>query len=131
MEQKFDKIICSDREKDTGYFQIASGYISETVILFEKENVIAQVQAKGQVAFFNRNGELLASGEVPAMTGGRELYEELSCCVEDGKISLLFPVYQWIDTYPNCDGENDRWITKRVGAHTLTFRMEQKIITIA
>lgn len=131
MEQKFDKIICSDREKDTGYFQIASGYISETVILFEKENVIARVQAKGQVAFFNRNGELLASGEVPAMTGGRELYEELSCCVEDGKISLLFPVYQWIDTYPNCDGENDRWITKRVGAHTLTFDVAEKAFTVS
>ncbi len=131
MELKIDKTICSDCQKDTGYFQIASGYISETVLLFEKENVIARVQAKGQVAFYNRNGELLASGEVPAETGGRELYEELSCRIEAGKILLLFPIYQWIDTYPNCDGENDRWVTKRVSAHTLIFDMEQKTVIVA
>ena len=131
MEQKFDKIICSDREKDTGYFQIASGYISETVILFEKENVIARVHAKGQVTFCDLSGAVLASGEVPAEEGGREVYQELACCIEDGKIRLLFPIYQWIDTYPNCDGENDRWITKQVGAHTLTFDIAAKTVTVA
>ena len=126
MELKIDKTICSDSQKDTGFFQIASGYISETVILFEKENVIARVQAKGQVTFCDLSGAVLASGEVPAEEGGREVYQELSCCVEDGKIRLLFPIYQWIDTYPNCDGENDRWVTKQVGAHTMTFDIAEK-----
>lgn len=131
MELKIDKTICSDSQKDTGYFQIASGYISETVLLFERENVIARVQAKGQVTFFDLNGAVLASGEVPAETGGREVYQELSCQVADGKLILLFPIYQWIDNYPNCDGEHDRWDTKRVGAHTLTFDIAAKTVTVA
>ena len=130
MELKIDKTVCSDQQKNTGYFQIPSGYISEMSILFEKENVIAQVQAKGQAAFYDLDGQLLASGEVPA-AGGREVYEELCCQVEEGKLALLFPVYQWIDTYPNCDGENDRWIARKVGAHTLTFDTEKKTVTVA
>lgn len=130
MELKIDKTICSNAQKNTGYFQIASGYISETVILFEQEKVIARVQAKGQVTFCDLNGAVLASGEVPASTGGREVYQELSCQIVDSKILLLFPIYQWIDNYPNCDGEHDRWDTKRVGDHTLTFYIAEKTVTV-
>lgn len=131
MEQKFDKVICSDSQSTTGYFQISSGHISQTVILFEKENIIARVQAKGEVSFCDPDGKLLAAGAVPAQMSGREVYEELSCRVENNKLMLLFPIYEWMDTYPNCDGEHDRWITKRVGAHTLTFDMEHKTVTVA
>lgn len=125
MEFKFDKTVCSDQQKDTGYFQIASGHISETVILFEKENVVARVQAKGQAAFYDLNGQLLASAEVPA-AGGREVYEELCCQMEEGKIVLLFPIYEWIDNYPNCDGEYDRWESRRVGSHSVIFDLNTK-----
>ncbi len=115
--------IVFDSEKETGekLFQLASGYISETTILFEKENVAAVIQAKGSVEFFNMKDELIAGGEVPPVESGKEVYVEVCCQVKENLLILKFPIYQWIDNYPNCDGEHDRWDTKIVGFHTLTL----------
>ena len=131
MDQKFDMVFNSLTDCGKGYFQIASGYISETAIFFERENIVAKVQAKGQVSFYDGTGNLLASGNAPEAGGGREVYEEISCHVEENKIQLLFPIYVWIDNYPNCDGEYDRWDTKRVGNHTLTLNLQDHTLTVA
>ena len=120
MEKKFDIVFNSEKDNDK-CFQIASGYISKTTILFENENIVAVVEAKGEVQFYNTNDELLSSGKLPANTGGREVYEEVCCQVNGDAITLKFPIYEWIDNYPNCDGEHDRWDTKTIGYNTLTF----------
>lgn len=121
-------IFNSEKDNSKGYFQIASGYISETRIHFEKENIIAVVQAIGQVEFYTTDGELLASGSVPPVVSGKEVYEEICCQADSDKITIQFPIYQWIDNYPHCDGEHDRWDTKKVGAHTMIFDMSAKEI---
>ena len=100
-------------------YQLASGYISQTTILFEKEQVIAVIQAKGDVAFYNMDDELIASGNARPMTDGRQVYEDVCCQVANQRIKLQFPVYKWIDNYPNCDGEYDRWDSVIVGYHAL------------
>ena len=45
-------------------FQIASGHISETRILFERERLIALVRADGSAEFYNVAGTPLAKGSV-------------------------------------------------------------------
>jgi len=121
MADKFDVVFNSETDNAKGYFQIASGYISETRIHFEKEHIVAVVHAKGCVEFYDMENKLLASGAVPQAVSGKEAYEEISCQAENGKIVLQFPIYQWIDNYPHCDGEHDRWDTRKVGAHTMIF----------
>lgn len=102
-------------------YQLASGYISETTIHFENENVVAVIQAKGSVEFFNMDDELIAAGKVAPEESGKGVYEEIACQAEGNLIILQFPIYEWIDNYPNCDGEHDRWDTKIIGFHTLTL----------
>lgn len=102
-------------------FQIASGYISETAIYFEKEKITLLVHAKGRTEFYNLNEELLAAGAVPSEDSGREVYEQITCEVIEGKIVIEFPIVRWIDNYPNCDGEYDRWDSKIVGYRTVTY----------
>jgi len=121
MARKIDITFNSEKDNNKGYFQIASGYISETNILFEKENIVAVVQATGQVEFLNSEDLVLASGQVSPVDEGKGVYEEICCKVEDNLITLEFPIYEWIDNYPNCDGEHDRWDTRKVGSHTLKF----------
>jgi len=121
MTRKVD--ITFDSEKDTKkkLYQLASGYISETTILFEKEKVVALIQAKGSVEFYNMDDEMIAAGKVPPVDNGKGVYEDIGCQAGDHTIELQFPIYEWIDHYPNCDGEHDRWDTKVVGFHTLTL----------
>lgn len=119
--RQIDKVFNSLQDNGKGYFQIASGYISETVIHFICEKVVAVVNAKGSAAFYNENDELLAAGEVPGVNDGKGVYQELYCHAADGLITLKFPVVQWIDNYPHCDGEHDRWDSRIIGEHTLIF----------
>lgn len=129
MDRKADIIFRSGGDQDGRRFQIASGHISETSILFENEDIVAVVEARGSVKFYDREDRLLASGEVPAESCGREVYEEISCHVEGTTIRLHFPICEWVDYYPNCDGEHDRWGTRMIGSYILTFDRETNTVT--
>ena len=123
MSRKIDMVFNSDKDNSKGYFQIASGYISETVVHFEKENVILVIHADGRVEVFDMEDKLIAENSVPKSSGGREVYEEACCEVIDNTIVVKFPIYKWIDNYPNCDGEHDRWDTIKIGEHTVEFAL--------
>ena len=115
-------IIFNSQEAANGKnFQIASGYISDTVVLFENENIIAVINAKGIVEFYDINDTLLAKGELPENDGGKNVYEEIFCQAANGVITIKFPILEWIDNYPHCDGEHDRWDSKKIGEHVLAF----------
>ena len=96
---------------DGGYmqFNIASGYVSTTEILFQHEGILLTVTASGELAFYNRDKKLLAAASVPADSGGRQRHLNICCKVDGDRIFVTFPVYTWYDNYPNCDGESDRW----------------------
>ncbi len=121
MAREIDKVFYGEEK-----IQIASGYISKTNILFETEGIIAEIEAKGSVKFYDTDENLLDEGSVPAQTGGREVYEEIYPKLDGKSITLSFPVYEWIDNYPNCDGEHDRWSTKTIGYESLTFDLLEK-----
>lgn len=123
--QIYDKIFKSAEAKEKKY-QLASGYISTTTVFFEEETVVAQIEAKGDIAFFDGRENLLAEVKMPAQTGGREVYEDVFCNVVDDRIILKFPIVKWIDNYPHCDGEHDRWNSVIIGQHTLTFDPKTK-----
>jgi len=121
MTDKIDSTFHSEKDSHTKLYQLASGHISQTAILFEKEGVVAVIQANGSVEFYNTDGVLIAAGSVPAEESGKGVYEEVSCQVENNLLTLRFPIYEWIDNYPHCDGEHDRWDTRIVGFYPLTL----------
>ncbi len=123
MARQIDITFDSEKAAEKLY-QLASGYISETTIHFEKENVVAVIQAKGCVEFYTMEDELITSGSVPAVDDGREAYQEIGCQAGGGILELRFPIYEWIDNYPNCDGEHDRWDTRITGFHTLKLDLQ-------
>lgn len=128
LERKIDIIFNSEVDINKS-FHLASGYISETTILFEKENVVALINADGRVEFYNMQDELLIADKLPAVEGGKEVYDEVSCQVGNDSITLKFPIYEWIDNYPHCDGEYDRWDTRKIGDKTLVLNLLNNSIT--
>ena len=125
----YDKIFKSTETKEEKY-QLASGYISTTTVFFEEENIVAKIEAKGEVIFFDGDDAELAAVQMPEQSGGREVYEDVICSVEAGKIMLKFPIVKWIDNYPHCDGEHDRWDSQIIGWHILRFDTKTKDITV-
>lgn len=116
---EYDKIYRGGESEQS--FQLATGYISTTTVFFENEGILARIKAEGSVTLLNSAGELLAEFRAPRETEGRGVYEQVLCSVKDRKLLLRFPVVQWIDNYPNCDGEHDRWDSRIVGYYTVEF----------
>lgn len=127
MSKKIDKVFLSGNGvKKT--FQLASGYISQTTIHFENENIVAVIQAAGSVEFFDGYDVLIAAGSVSRDDSGRKVYEDVVCQVKDEVLILQFPIYEWIDNYPHCDGEHDRWDTRIIGFHALSLDLQTREI---
>ncbi len=121
--KKYDKIFSTVKNKGSESFQLATGYISSTVIFFEEEKIFVKIEAKGYVEIFDLEDNLLQSLAVPTQTGGREVYDEVECSVQNSNVTLRFPVVEWIDNYPHCDGEHDRWDRKVIDYHTVKFEI--------
>ena len=122
MDNKFDIIF--DSEKDNGKsFQIANGYISQTQVLFEKEKLIAVIDAKGIVSFADIDDCELGTGYVVLEESGKGVYESVVLKVENNVITVSFPVCEWIDNYPHCDGEHDRWDSRVIGYNDVSFNI--------
>ena len=102
-------------------YPLANGYISTTSILFEAYGVAVTIDAAGSAAFFDRQESRLAEARLPDADGGKEKYTEVLCAAKNAAITLKFPIVEGIDNYPNCDGEHDRWDTRTIGYHVLTF----------
>lgn len=43
-------------------------------------------------------------------------------------IKLEFPIYKWIDHYPHCDGEHDRWEQQIIGYRELALDLATGMI---
>ena len=126
----YDKIFSSAEHADFYKIDLANGYISTTAVLFEAENIGVKVDAAGILEFSNRQGVLLYTFELSKNIGGKEKYDHMLCKVRDGKLLFRFPIIEWIDNYPHCDGEHDRWDSKVIGYHTVTYTPTENKATV-
>ena len=127
---KYDKLFHSENDKNFKEFQLASGYISSTTIYFELEKIAVKIEARGYIEFFDQEENRLAFIDIPEQTGGKESYENVLCGVEDGALILKLPIVEWIDNYPHCDGEHDRWDSRTIGYNIVTFDVYTNKITL-
>ena len=122
-EPKFDKTYITSQAAEPENCHLACGFITRTDILFKEENIAAVIECTGEIEFRRPDDmrNTIAAVTVPKQEGGREIYMDVTCSVEDGQIVLKMPIYSWIDHYPNCDGESDRWDAETIGYHTVRF----------
>lgn len=118
----------SQTNPDGKEFQLATGYCSTTNILFEKQSINVSVEAEGEVNFLDEKGVLLTASKLPKIEEGRGVYENVVCKADENSITLEFPIVKWIDNYPNCDGEYDRWDSVKVGCHILKFNISTNTV---
>lgn len=122
-----------DSTKAPGYadYQLACGFISTTRIFFRNEQILAVIQSKGHVDFYDAEDHLLASADAIETAYGRKRYMDLRCRVADNAVILDFPIYEWHDNYPHCDGEYDRWDATVVGFRPMRLDLKTKEVTQA
>lgn len=75
-------------------------------ILFEKEGILLRADPQGNAVFCNLQGEEICRGKAD---GKDRYFTKIYCRVTDNAILVRFPRTKWVDNYPHCDGEYDRW----------------------
>ena len=122
-EPKYDETYITSKHTGPQNYHLACGFRTRTDILFKEENIFAVIECSGEIQFRSPDDvkTTIASVKVPKQEGGREIYMDVTCLVEDGCIVLKMPIYRWIDHYPHCDGESDRWDGEAIGYHTVRF----------
>ena len=96
------------------------------------ENIAAVIECTGEIQF-RKADEMkttITSIIVPKQEGGREIYMDVNYSVEDGQIVLKMPIYRWIDRYPHCDSESDRWDAETIGYHTVRYDLETQEVKV-
>lgn len=111
-------IFDSEKHPEGEVVGLACGYISQNEISFIRENCIVTVEAKtGKIVFCDSEGNQRLAASVELPRSGDEKFSEVKCMAEGDRIKLGFPQYAYKDSYPNCDGEHDRW-TKYLSGFT-------------
>ncbi len=86
-----------------------------------------EVSRKGAIVLRNAEGT-----EICRKEGQDRDYREVRLLWKQGFLSLQFGQVEYIDNYPNCDGEHDRWderwrteyeVTLDEGTNTLTHKI--------
>lgn len=96
------------------------GHIDDTRMHFVNEKLFVTVKERGNITFAHEDGRVLAQVFVDPHTMNG-LHGDCLCTLCCGKILLFFPLYHFIDTYPDCDGEYDRWIAREAGFQRLEY----------
>ncbi len=104
-------------------FNLATGHISTTSIYLKNEKLYLVIDANGSYHIFDESGNEKHNGKVIPQDNGRQLFEEIFCSSNNKLLTIKFPIYEWIDNYPHCDGEHDRWDTKIIDFNTVTIEL--------
>ena len=86
------------------------------------------IKAEGYVEYY-KNNQCVASFDLEKETEGKKVYTEVVCHTTDNEIILEFPIVKWIDNYPHCDGEHDRWDCVILGYHQVNFDVNENKVS--
>lgn len=127
--KQFDVVISAGKEVELQKINLANGYISTTSVFFEGLGLSLFVEAKGNVEVL-KDDDVVARAVLPEVTDGKGVYDMLESVLTDGVLELRFPVYQWIDNYPHCDGEHDRWDTRLISQCILRLNLSDFSVSL-
>lgn len=114
---RIDAVIYSN--EDFQQVKLSCGFYETTYILLKDEKKEVDIHCSGLIKIFDEKNKLISQTKAPKSEGGREIYMDVLMKVEHQQVFLKFPIYEWIDHYPHCDGESDRWSTNTLGYHDL------------
>ena len=86
---------------------------------------IIQVSPKGATQVCNGEGRLLAETD-----DGDTVYKEVRFSWTPTALTVQFGRVTYVDNYPHCDGEHDRWEEKWLSMRTVTVHTETYAVTV-
>ena len=88
--------------------------ILPTAVSFVREHTTLCIDSLGHIEFCGDGMPQSCTLDLPVHKdptayGHSAQYGEVKCASDGHTVTLYLPLYDWEDSYPNCDGESDRW----------------------
>ena len=96
------------------------GFLEDCDVHFENAGIHVIIDTYGRIDFINETGKVLVETKIDAKTEDCK-HSGGFCGIKDGKICVFLNIIGLKDTYPNCDGEHDRWISTIVGYNCIAY----------
>ena len=112
---RYDHVIPLNDHPEQQRFHLSCGFYDTTSFFFEKANLRVDIHCCGSFTFYSADGAKLETFRLRPMDTGRECYMDVLITAADDAVIFRLPEYRWIDHYPHCDGESDRWSTEIIG----------------
>ena len=112
---KYDHIIEFSENLKEERFHLSCGFYETTSFLFREAGFSVGIHCRGAFTFYTVDGKKLETVKAKPMTSGRGCYMDVLISTTEDEVIFQLPDYEWIDHYPNCDGESDRWDTRIIG----------------
>lgn len=105
------------------------GHVENTKVLFDNEHIFITVLKEGEITFESVDGALLSKITIGPDTKNK-MHENVYCKANNGKIKVWLPIIEYIDNYPNCDGEHDRWSSKEIAYDVVEFDVSNNTLSV-
>ncbi len=96
------------------------GHVEDTELFFPNEKIYMVVTKEGDIVFEDENRNELV-GIVVTPDTKNNMHHDVYCKAEDEKIKVWLPIVEYIDNYPHCDGEYDRWDVNYIAYDYVVF----------
>lgn len=106
MELKADHIFDSSAQVYETTYAIQRETDTPMTIFFPQEQIVLQADAQGNAVFFHADGTEIRKEK---LDGNGRFFSRIVCRVNAQTIFAKFITSKWVDHYPHCDGEHDRW----------------------
>lgn len=120
-EEKMHKL-SYEKDKGSGLLLLPNfyGFLEDCSVHIDEAGISVIVETYGRVAFIDETGKILSETKIDAKTEN-DKHSGGFCGIKDGKICVFLNITGLKDTYPNCDGEYDRWVSTIVGYTCIAF----------
>lgn len=121
---KYDFIYKDENYSFQNTFELEFESDEPITVLFERDGIILRTDRFGNAIFLNEGGEELMRGAATSESGR---FIEVHLVASKDEIRVNFPVIKYIDHYPNCDGEHDRWSKRIVASNYIIFNTTKQV----
>ena len=109
--------------------------INPTKVCFTQEQICVSMDSLGHIEFFDVGERSLGSADFPVSEDPSKYahtaqYGNMECSADGCSVTVYLPIYYWLDSYPHCDGESDRWTRRIERWFRVVFDCKSRTITV-
>lgn len=93
-------------------------------ILLKEQNFALEINSQGKVVLYDIDGKVIDTKKIKSEKYPDKKFSDVIIKISNDKIQLNMLMKKYVDHYPHCDGEYDRWSVIHTENIPVTFEIK-------